>query len=123
MNASSASGLCARRMVRLAGTRGSGGELGRLGVERVEIVLMLGVLRPLPGALGRLVPEEVRVRPPRTRGVVPQLERPGPQHRCEEMRRDGAADRVRLDRKSTRLNSSHRTISYAVFCLKKNILH
>src|SRR5207248_3909955 len=26
---------------------------------------------------------------------------------------------VLLDRKSTRLNSSHRTISYAVFCLKK----
>src|SRR5437867_5094154 len=31
-------------------------------------------------------------------------------------------DRVKdllADRKSTRLNSSHRTISYAVFCLKK----
>src|SRR5437867_8161052 len=27
-----------------------------------------------------------------------------------------------LDRKSTRLNSSHRTISYAVFCLKKKKL-
>src|SRR5207249_12293328 len=27
--------------------------------------------------------------------------------------------RVRLDRKSTRLNSSHVSISYAVFCLKK----
>src|SRR5437867_13448644 len=26
---------------------------------------------------------------------------------------------VTIDRKSTRLNSSHRTISYAVFCLKK----
>src|SRR5437867_7543328 len=26
-----------------------------------------------------------------------------------------------VDRKSTRLNSSHRTISYAVFCLKKKI--
>src|SRR5207248_4447456 len=26
--------------------------------------------------------------------------------------------RTRIDRKSTRLNSSHRTISYAVFCLK-----
>src|SRR5690625_6073960 len=26
-----------------------------------------------------------------------------------------------LDRKSTRLNSSHVAISYAVFCLKKNI--
>src|SRR5438094_6986703 len=28
-------------------------------------------------------------------------------------------DEADLDRKSTRLNSSHRTISYAVFCLKK----
>src|SRR2546422_3386186 len=28
-------------------------------------------------------------------------------------------DRVRRDRKSTRLNSSHGYISYAVFCLKK----
>src|SRR5207248_9516769 len=28
-------------------------------------------------------------------------------------------ERRRQDRKSTRLNSSHRTISYAVFCLKK----
>src|SRR2546426_8996039 len=27
------------------------------------------------------------------------------------------------DRKSTRLNSSHLVISYAVFCLKKKILH
>src|SRR6202050_1394008 len=27
------------------------------------------------------------------------------------------------DRKSTRLNSSHMSISYAVFCLKKKILH
>src|SRR5690242_21440442 len=32
-----------------------------------------------------------------------------------------SAERVRslLDRKSTRLNSSHMSISYAVFCLKK----
>src|ERR1022692_3797659 len=28
-----------------------------------------------------------------------------------------------LDRKSTRLNSSHLVISYAVFCLKKQNLH
>src|SRR2546430_9737524 len=28
-------------------------------------------------------------------------------------------DGLRLDRKSTRLNSSHSQISYAVFCLKK----
>src|SRR5258707_1640957 len=31
----------------------------------------------------------------------------------------GAADNVEVDRKSTRLNSSHANISYAVFCLKK----
>src|SRR5437667_1905993 len=31
--------------------------------------------------------------------------------------------RVLLDRKSTRLNSSHITISYAVFCLKKKNSH
>src|SRR5258708_18025137 len=29
------------------------------------------------------------------------------------------AEAVRADRKSTRLNSSHQIISYAVFCLKK----
>src|SRR6266540_5233993 len=34
------------------------------------------------------------------------------------LREDRAARRTR-DRKSTRLNSSHITISYAVFCLKK----
>src|SRR5258707_7524693 len=32
---------------------------------------------------------------------------------------DGQVCAVTLDRKSTRLNSSHANISYAVFCLKK----
>src|SRR3970282_2833132 len=45
--------------------------------------------------------------------------------RCTEIRRqeDGerpSTARQGIDRKSTRLNSSHITISYAVFCLKKN---
>src|SRR3712207_7344689 len=31
-----------------------------------------------------------------------------------------ADDKLFADRKSTRLNSSHANISYAVFCLKKN---
>src|SRR3712207_8519071 len=41
-----------------------------------------------------------------------------PGHRFEEAseRDDGA---IPVDRKSTRLNSSHANISYAVFCLKK----
>src|SRR5437867_9630298 len=34
-------------------------------------------------------------------------------------RQAGPEPDVAGDRKSTRLNSSHRTISYAVFCLKK----
>src|SRR3712207_7463382 len=36
---------------------------------------------------------------------------------------EAAARCQRLDRKSTRLNSSHANISYAVFCLKKKKKH
>src|SRR5690606_41393953 len=44
-----------------------------------------------------------------------QLLKPAPVHRQQLQR---------LDRKSTRLNSSHVKISYAVFCLKKkNCIH
>src|SRR3712207_7810026 len=40
--------------------------------------------------------------------------------RCHWMCRQGGGGRWSLeDRKSTRLNSSHANISYAVFCLKK----
>src|SRR5439155_19454236 len=40
--------------------------------------------------------------------------------RCRPMRRCcGASPTARRDRKSTRLNSSHVAMSYAVFCLKK----
>src|SRR3712207_7285879 len=51
--------------------------------------------------------------------------RGGPAARAAPAARDRARGRVRLgsapmpDRKSTRLNSSHANISYAVFCLKK----
>src|SRR3989442_6920856 len=64
-------------------------------------------------------------RPPRStlfpyttlfRSRVPRLDRVGPPHVHE---RDEPDPRVVLDRKSTRLNSSHVRISYAVFCLKK----
>src|SRR3712207_8887934 len=40
------------------------------------------------------------------------------------LRRRDEAVRVRpADRKSTRLNSSHANISYAVFCLKQKTIH
>src|SRR3712207_8128040 len=43
------------------------------------------------------------------RGRLGQLEAAVPAHRVDDVE----------DRKSTRLNSSHANISYAVFCLKK----
>src|SRR5690625_6109257 len=50
----------------------------------------------------------------RTTGVFEQLE---PVERIR--REDWSEKETRRDRKSTRLNSSHVAISYAVFCLKK----
>src|SRR2546430_12533531 len=44
-----------------------------------------------------------------------------PQHKC--LRRLCSLSPQTLDRKSTRLNSSHSQISYAVFCLKKKKKH
>src|SRR5256885_4295599 len=61
-------------------------------------------------------------RPPRStlfpyttlfRSVRPAFRHPG------SARRDEGPHGQRTDRKSTRLNSSHLVISYAVFCLKK----
>src|SRR3712207_8572310 len=45
----------------------------------------------------------------------------GGSHFCLQTSGNGSAhaDVSKLDRKSTRLNSSHANISYAVFCLKK----
>src|SRR5947207_12595571 len=49
---------------------------------------------------------------------------PGPGRAARPRRARGGPDPLearfeRIDRKSTRLNSSHTVISYAVFCLKK----
>src|SRR3712207_7464353 len=63
----------------------------------------------------------------------PRLLRPVGHNHFSEMFAIGTADREfaneiaafarqPIDRKSTRLNSSHANISYAVFCLKKNTL-
>src|SRR5438067_3016214 len=43
-------------------------------------------------------------------------------HRLEDLH-VAEVEAVRTDRKSTRLNSSHVSISYAVFCLKKKKMH
>src|SRR5438034_5914404 len=54
--------------------------------------------------------------PPRRHGAL--AERPRAPRRVESFV-DAAGMRPGRDRKSTRLNSSHTVISYAVFCLKK----
>src|SRR3712207_8404223 len=53
------------------------------------------------------------------RHVLDALELVGPSAQAEQDRRLVAAGDPAEDRKSTRLNSSHANISYAVFCLKK----
>src|SRR3712207_7706802 len=59
----------------------------------------------------------------RTRGAVgPQVDRAPPFRNPASSEKPGFLGRRQspIDRKSTRLNSSHANISYAVFCLKKN---
>src|SRR2546428_4569325 len=51
------------------------------------------------------------------RGETREREQDSSQGACSEGSRADAGQQ--LDRKSTRLNSSHDQISYAVFCLKK----
>src|SRR5947207_14335697 len=51
--------------------------------------------------------------------ISPSLRRRWSFSRCRRRRRRRTSCSVRPDRKSTRLNSSHTVISYAVFCLKK----
>src|SRR2546430_13605615 len=62
--------------------------------------------------------DRLRKAVPAARHVVASLARPD--RRGFRDRGGNAAD-VQRDRKSTRLNSSHSQISYAVFCLKKKI--
>src|SRR5437879_9217036 len=90
------------------------------------------------GKASRRRPEEFEFVRYRVEGPVARMTLDRPQHNLlnEPMLRElsagieslGEKDDVKLvvldaagevDRKSTRLNSSHRCISYAVFCLKK----
>src|SRR5207249_10042108 len=52
-----------------------------------------------------------------------QIDRRARQPRQLQPRRERRAEGFDVDRKSTRLNSSHVSISYAVFCLKKKNPH
>src|SRR3712207_68421 len=60
-----------------------------------------------------------RVAEPGATRVASYLAEPEEVHRVLLLYSGGLDTSVMLDRKSTRLNSSHANISYAVFCLKK----
>src|SRR2546426_5497216 len=75
-------------------------------------VLHTAASRVLHAAAGGVLPE---LRVSSAAAVLPTLLAPSSPAR----RRRLEAGRGALDRKSTRLNSSHLVISYAVFCLKK----
>src|SRR5436309_5108640 len=59
----------------------------------------------------------------RSRAAGGREDRAGRGQRLCRTRRARRHDRAGEDRKSTRLNSSHVKISYAVFCLKKKTTH
>src|SRR5207302_10993791 len=88
------------RTLRIGGKPAQVGRLQLL-VESVDVHLEArGELRP--------------VRPVLRRPALPPFRARGPGGRCGKLHRAAG-----IDRKSTRLNSSHVKISYAVFCLKK----
>src|SRR2546426_3084105 len=66
---------------------------------------------PICPVLGRQLPRRL--------AEDPGLGERGLPHRRGASRRDVRGRQASGDRKSTRLNSSHLVISYAVFCLKK----
>src|SRR3712207_7939503 len=66
--------------------------------------------------LEELVRGRVRVQLPRGHASGQRAQRRGPGDVAHPLAQGRERDR---DRKSTRLNSSHANISYAVFCLKK----
>src|SRR5207253_4602290 len=75
--------------------------------------------RGWPRGAGGARRQAVRRSLPRPFGCRTTLVRPTPRRPLHEQRGSAPGRQASLDRKSTRLNSSHVAISYAVFCLKK----
>src|SRR6266498_4565450 len=123
--------MVAASATRTAGATCRGSRGSRLLMRHDPVSDTADGLDPHPGArqLGAQ-PGEMDVDGVRAQGirlVVPDLQcdRPARHHRggaSHQHLQDavlGSGQRGRPDRKSTRLNSSHVRISYAVFCLKK----
>src|SRR5690348_18129465 len=87
----------------------------------IDVLLVLLIIFMITQPLSRMA-LDVQVPPPDT----PQTTKAPPSQIVLELGDDGGyaingQPVPKEDRKSTRLNSSHPSISYAVFCLKKKI--
>src|SRR5207245_9510246 len=83
---------------------------------------------PVDGATHRVLPRDAQLHPVNEKALHVDFMRVGartriavgiPVHFINQDKSVGLKRGGILDRKSTRLNSSHGSISYAVFCLKK----
>src|SRR2546426_8479939 len=72
-----------------------------------------------PDAVARIIGGVGDICPGRCGGGALQIRNPQSARKSRDEKRSVRIADFELDRKSTRLNSSHLVISYAVFCLKK----
>src|SRR2546430_9259416 len=99
-------------------TEGWGSALSRLEIHRASRPMGVRIPRPPPltSREASLLPGSLTVGAVvRTVPILLEVPLELIEHSC----RTGMLAENRQDRKSTRLNSSHSQISYAVFCLKK----
>src|SRR5687768_18192479 len=92
-----------------------------LRAPRVPALLLVAVAGIAPLAAFAFM--QTSAHPSRSAYVFDVLGQFHPLSRTVVIGHDSLADLVLPDRKSTRLNSSHGYISYAVFCLKKKKEH
>src|SRR5437762_7730935 len=89
-------------------------------LSREESSTSPGRLESAKSCLLRVLEQSTRVMPVAQRQPLTESGSKWPPNTAGSPLLGGAAQRA--DRKSTRLNSSHRCISYAVFCLKKKTI-
>src|SRR3712207_8019751 len=99
----------------------SGKDTGTTEIYTLTLHDALPIFPRVPGGLGGARPRHGGRAGPR-RHPGPAHPRAAPPGRVRGAAAGGPRHGAR-DRKSTRLNSSHANISYAVFCLKKKINH
>src|SRR6266480_986500 len=88
--------------------------------QTVPVQTLVAVIETEKGAAVAAAPAPAPSKPaPAPPPTSPVIPRPAPSSPVAPKGGDGTETADERDRKSTRLNSSHMSISYAVFCLKK----